>query len=109
MSIVRGERFFQVFEGVDASIIHNSYLREWFQLGSHNFQAVEHLHTPGSDTKRRGDSSLLHGIIFVGFHVRQKCLYRNEPKLARFRAPSPFIFQRFMGERVQKILLPHLQ
>jgi hypothetical protein len=87
----------------------SSYLQEWLQLGSHHFQAVEHLHTTGSDTERRGDSSLLHGIILVGCHVCQKRLRRHEPKLAHRRAPSPCIFQRLMGEHVQKILLPHLR
>jgi hypothetical protein len=69
LPIVWGERLFQVFRGMDASSLKSGHFQEIFQLGSHHFKAVEHLHTTSSDTERRRDSILLHGFVFVGCHM----------------------------------------
>jgi hypothetical protein len=80
-----------------------------FNWGAIISKQLEHFHTTGSDAERRRDSILLHGFLFIGRHLRHKCLCWNEIEMGCLRTPDPCIFQRPMGKLVQKILLPHLR
>jgi hypothetical protein len=78
-----------VFKGLDASSLYGIHFRHDLQFGCHHLQTVEHLHTTSPDAERGRNPCLLHGLIFVGCHLRQERFFWNELKLALLRAPSP--------------------
>jgi hypothetical protein len=107
--VVWGEILFQVFRGMDASSLHVAISGRGFNWGAIISKAVEHLHSTGPDAERGRNPILLHGFLFIGCHLCQKCLCRNELELAHLRTPGPCIFQHLVGEQVQEILLSHLR
>jgi hypothetical protein len=94
------EEMIQVFRSMDSLGIHCGDLQKELQLGSDNFQKIEHMCIAGSDTKRRGGTHFPHSLIPSRCDLCTKCLFQHEFKLACYRAPCPLLFQHTMREQV---------
>jgi hypothetical protein len=69
LQVARGERFFLVFRGLDASSLYGGHFRHEIQLGYHHLQIVEYLYTKILDTKRGRNPLFLHGLVSTGRHL----------------------------------------
>jgi hypothetical protein len=101
LSTVWREGLLQVFGRMDSLGIHSSDLQKNLQLGSNNFQEIEHLCTAGLDFERRGSIYFPHGLVLARCYLCEKCLWRNEFKMAFCRAPGSCLLQHTMGEQVE--------
>jgi hypothetical protein len=63
MLTVWREGLIQVFKIMDSLGIHSGDLQKELQLGSNNFQTIEHMCIAGSDVERRGGTHFPHGIV----------------------------------------------
>jgi hypothetical protein len=103
------EGLLQVFGSMDSLGIHSGDLQKQLQLGSNNFQEIEHLCTVSSDTKRRGSTHFPHDFVLAQCYMCEECLRQHEFKLACCGDPCSCLLQHTMGQQVQKILLTHLR
>jgi hypothetical protein len=63
-----------------------------------------------AQTSKEGETpSFYMASYYIGRHLCQKFLCRNELEMACLRTPGPCIFRHLVGEQVQEILLSHLQ
>jgi hypothetical protein len=98
VSLLYGEKYFSRFSEALMPLSYTIAISErGFKWGAIIFQTPEHFHTTGSDTKRRRDSILLHGFLFIRRHLRQKYFCRNELELACLGTPVHVYFSILWG------------